>query len=48
MNMDENIIEKFKASSKNAEERVEFTISQSIVLRIQGVSVRKDVDEANG
>ena len=36
----ENIIDEFKVTSKNAEEGVESTISQSIVVRREVVSVR--------
>ena len=39
MNRDENIIDEFKVTSKDAEECVEPTISQSIVVR-KVVSVR--------
>ena len=38
--MEENIIDEFKVSSKNAEDCVESTISQSIVVRKEVDSVR--------
>ena len=40
MSLEEHIIEEFKVSSKNAEECVESTISQSIVVRKEVDSVR--------
>ena len=41
MNRDEKIIHEFKVTSKDAEECVEPTISQSIVVRREVVSARK-------
>ena len=40
MNMDENIIDEFMVTSEDAEECVEPTISQNIVVRREVVSVR--------
>ena len=40
MNKDENITDEFKVSSEDAEECVDPTISQSIVVRREVVSVR--------